>query len=385
MAIKKYENSYNLFGATLENNAFNADGTTTPANYRVASDFMADMLSAGEYTINATGSDGGVVVYVYDSTQTIINDLCYKSWQNLPFTFSLDQSAYVRFGFRHADNSTILPSSVTNVMLNLGSSALPYEPYGKAWHTVPYRKYGTETETLTTLPKTIIGDGQNVAAYTIKGNMTNTAACGDKTANLYFKKVANASLDGAGSIISNTSFDCYVAQVEANKQYIGTGYVYAFFANNPSIGSASYNGQRVVASVTNGFTAPIDGYIAARHNTGVTDAMLAEGSTVLPYEPYGYKVALSLNNTAYLMYITEPLRKSLDGSNLYDIIESNGTLTRRVDENGDALATPTTEQITVPTLPTTGAAESFDVQTTLKPSEVELTYTGWHEHSDTKF
>ena len=30
-------------------------------------------------------------------------------------------------------------------------------------------------------------------------------------------------------------------------------------------------------------------------------------------------------------------------------------------------------------------AEQFDVDTTLKPSEVDLTYHGWHEHSDTKF
>ena len=60
--------------------------------------------------------------------------------------------------------------------------------------------------------------------------------------------------------------------------------------------------------------------------------------------------------------------------------ESNGTLTRRVDANGDALATPTTEQVTVPTLTTTGTAEQFNVLTTLAPSEVSLTYHGWHEH-----
>ena len=40
-----------------------------------------------------------------------------------------------------------------------------------SWVTVPYRKYETATDTITSLPKTIIGDGQNISAYTIKGNM----------------------------------------------------------------------------------------------------------------------------------------------------------------------------------------------------------------------
>ena len=44
-----------------------------------------------------------------------------------------------------------------------------------------------------------------------------------------------------------------------------------------------------------------------------------------------------------------------------------------------------TESFTAPTIPTTGTAENFDVATTLKPSEVTLTYHGWHEHEDTEF
>ena len=63
------------------------------------------------------------------------------------------------------------------------------------------------------------------------------------------------------------------------------------------------------------------------------------------------------------------------------------------------LATPTTGIVNEPirkigdyadsvsgaNLPTTGTAEQFDVDTTLKPSEVSLTYHGWHEHQDTVF
>ena len=36
------------------------------------------------------------------------------------------------------------------------------------------------------------------------------------------------------------------------------------------------------------------------------------------------------------------------------------------------------DSVSVSNLPTTGTAEQFDVDTTLKPSEVDLTYHGWH-------
>ena len=48
-------------------------------------------------------------------------------------------------------------------------------------------------------------------------------------------------------------------------------------------------------------------------------------------------------------------------------------------------ATPTTESFTAPSIPTSGTAQSFDVSTSLKPSEVSLTYHGWHDHTDTKY
>lgn len=33
----------------------------------------------------------------------------------------------------------------------------------------------------------------------------------------------------------------------------------------------------------------------------------------------------------------------------------------------------------------TNDVKEFDVGTALKPSEVDMTYHGWHEHDDTKF
>ena len=48
------------------------------------------------------------------------------------------------------------------------------------------------------------------------------------------------------------------------------------------------------------------------------------------------------------------------------------------------LATPTTETVTAPTIPTTGGTATIDVDTTVKPSEISLTYHGWHSHEPLK-
>ena len=47
-------------------------------------------------------------------------------------------------------------------------------------------------------------------------------------------------------------------------------------------------------------------------------------------------------------------------------------------------ATPTTETVTASTIPTTGGEAVIDVDTTVKPSELDLTYHGWHTHEPLK-
>ena len=272
-----------------------------------------------------------------------------------------------------------------------------------------YREYGTDTDTITSLPKTIIGDGTALSAWSMKGNMQQSGTptpstpiypteVGEKTANLFDKNnetgiTNNTYINQQGSLISNNSY--YLSAPIAVKE--NTAYTWQFGGNishtAPTTGFYdSADNLLSVASHTSGynysFTTPTNcAYVRQSvYQYGKNEAMLSETPNVIPYEPYGqYKIPISFNQTTYNIYISEPLRKSLDGSNVYDTIESNGTLTRRVDANGDALATPTTEQVTVPTLTTTGTPEQFNVLTTLAPSEVSLTYHGWHEHQDTKF
>lgn len=104
-----------------------------------------------------------------------------------------------------------------------------------------------------------------------------------------------------------------------------------------------------------------------------TYIMLNSGSTPLPFEPFGFKIPILSGDTITNIYLDNPLRKSLDGTAV-DELSSNGKLTQRVDTDGSVLSTPIISYIDAPTIPTTDGLNIFDIDTTLKPSEVYLKY-----------
>lgn len=266
-----------------------------------------------------------------------------------------------------------------------------------------YGIYKAAQDIITSLPATIIGNGSNVSPWTIKGNMTVSAACGDKTANLFDYKSVYASyinINGDIATMANNitawnsvsqewvgktiTISCYVKSIDAS--YIRVqGQVDGAYIT----GNAINSGQTGYTEITITPVSTSDRwritYGSETVNVVINQVMVEESSTRTAYQPYGYKIPILCGETTNTIYISEPLRKALDGSGLYDTIESSGVLTRRVDSSGDALATPTTEQIAVPTISTTAGAQTFTIDTTLKPSEVDLTYTGWHMYDDKKY
>jgi len=247
---------------------------------------------------------------------------------------------------------------------------------------------GTDTDTLSQLPTTIYPNDTSVTVG-IKGNTTQSGTptpsnpvdvngTGERTAQLFEDKIANCSIDANGYLISNSSFDMYIAKIEQGVTYTASASITGgFFTSKPVIGSRSYNGQRM-AFAAQTFTAPITGYVTFRVNSGATMPMLNVGETSLPVEPYGYKIPILINGNTTNIYIGEnPLRKSLDGT-AYDTLDADGTLTQRVDSDGSVLATPVVTQITMPTFTVTAGENSFDVDTTVAPSEVTAGFSGWH-------
>ena len=369
-----------------------------------------------------------------------------------------------------------------------------------------YREYGTDTDTFTTLPHEVIGDGQSNLTWSMDGNMQVSGTptpqnpitpqeCGEKTANLF-------DCNRTTGIIDNSYINKNTSAISTDNQYyisypipleVGETYTWRFNDNSGDAHSAPtvgfYDSNDTLISVAShastiryfSFTVPNNcAYIRAsvyKLKSAPTQAMLNVGSEPLDYEPYGYKIPISFGQGNYISYLAEPIRAKATA----DVMASTGTVTRaykkvildsstyieaynaswgtafsvaiaNVSSGGEyasidaicshypittrnniyrnnvngiscsgstntvvmndvdcstvqafkdfivaqynngtpitiviAVATPTTETFTAPTIPTSGSPQSFDVGTTLKPSEVSLTYHGWHEHSDTKY
>ena len=420
----------------------------------------------------------------------------YKDFESdnvLVLTFETDFT--IGFIFRGSGRAVM-----SEIMLNTGSTPQPYEPYGDSFKDWFYREYGTETETFTTLPKTIIGDGQPISSWSMDGNMQvngtptpqnpiTPAETGDKTANLYNTvdtSWTNGYLDNEGQIVSSSisHFTTNFTEVEENTTYTWSGTITESSSSSNNV--YYYDGSKNWISKANAgvvsprtFTTPSNcRYIRFQVTRGVSatsDWLLNKGNEVISYEPYGYKIPILSNGNTYPIYLSEPIRKY---GTYVDDCQSTGITTRKVYKlviagnegwtlsqvsgnvdttrfylnlsvlgataaclcnyltydggnadtphirigntehnqlliyvpssiattttelatwlqglynNGNPLTvwyplgTSTTESFTAPTLPTSGSSQTFDVDTTLKPSEVSLTYHGWHDHTDTKY
>lgn len=360
-----------------------------------------------------------------------------------------------------------------------------------AWVPTTYRKYGTETDTITSLPAQIIGDGQPITSCQISGNTVqngtptpeapvDVVGCGVRTGNLFDKTTV---IIGKRVVANGESID----ENKAHSDYIDLSGINAISVSSDMGESTNiyfYSSKTNTAdSYVRGRTASVpQGAKYCRVNMSVDDIntfMLNAGSTAMPYEPYGYKLPLTVNGTEYPIYLgqvqttrrikklvltgeenwsgsdTSPTKQlTLDGYALIqaincacthytaainvragDVIPYNsccfylsppynvfflkgsesseypktiaGFKSYLADQYAAGtpvtvwyvLATPETGIVNEPLhkignyadtvsatyIPTTGTAENFDVGTTLKPSEVQLTYHGWHEHADTKY
>ena len=363
------------------------------------------------------------------------------------------------------------------------------------WVDIPYRKYESASDTITTLPKTIIADGQSASAI-IKGNLSQSGTptpaspiypteTGDKTANLFDMNatdttkgyVSDKYLNYLGEEVSNAQ--AAISEYIPVAQLMQYTLVYGSSLSAPSvcfydsdyqyISGVRYNALiTVTVSAPNGAKYLRLSFYKSQSNT----VMLNEGSTALPYEPFGIKIPIlsgGQTTNVYLgevqstrnikkMVLTSSTNVNWQKSSLRNyswyfgpetiglkgntpFLCSHGATVTSVNEfvygtvycdntvnlgifpstlttandvkawldeqnaNGtpviiwNVLTTPTTttlnepirkignysDSVSVTGLPTTGTAEQFDIDTTLKPSEVDLTYHGWHEHSDEKY
>jgi len=374
-----------------------------------------------------------------------------------------------------------------------------------SWVPASFHKYGTETDTITTLPATVIGDGTPISSYVIKGNMEQSGTptpenpivpigCGERTENFCDENNINqgyyAYADGQYSNLYTWVNTGYIA-IKGNTEY--TAKFKTIYDASRWYGFVWYDNDKQYISTTNTQANPFGCELTATspanaafcvfnicsqnvtdglNPSGVIYFMLTEGSTALPYEPYGYKLPVTLGNTTTNIYLGEVQserrikklvltgEETIDTSGMYytttvsiptndrtnfvcshfqtaaydgsisiNSMRFSQSLTSKYDTaifnydsgSGGAenfktylaaqyaagtpvtvwyvLETPETVVVNEPickigdyvdsvsgtNLATSGTAQEFDVGTTLKPSELDLTYHGWHEHDDTKY
>lgn len=284
-----------------------SNGSLFDSNARLRSnDFI--QLAAGTYTISGAYN---FAVRVYDTSKNYIAEQSSSAWSrdNLSFTIS---DSFIKIVVANYDTNTYIPLNA-QVMLNSGSTALPYEPYG---YKIPILSNSTttpiylgEVETTRAIKKLVFDGTENWQAV---------------SGFFYLGSISPDYLRAR----DNITYVCTHYTV-----YPQTGFDVNVPNKNIALGSDASN-QRVyvkdddVADVT-----AFKAYLAAQYANGT---------------PVTVWYVLATPETAV---VNEPLMKI----------------------GGYA------DEVSGITIPTIAGADSFDVLTTLKPSEVSLSYTGWHD------
>ena len=303
---------YRIYGQTSRN-LF--DGELAQGYYNVTAGSSNDLISS---TLRVAGtsfipvSTGDTITVTYESTIGITKYLLYYynnnkeiikavGWYINGSTFTIPNNAsFIRviWGAKEVWSSeygyiTLLISDISNIMLNAGSTPLPYEPYGESVGDRTGNLF--DYSTITTGYRIYWSDG---------------GAYADKTAIMsdYISVIT-----GAYSINHPVGIICY----DSDKNYIGMRY------NN------SYQKGHHVAAITS-FTITDEcryirmlTYANELYPASITEnTMLNTGSTALPYEPYGYKVPVTVSNGTDTLttpiYLPEQIKKVGDEAEYID-------------------------------------------------------------------
>ena len=220
--------------------------------------------------------------------------------------------------------------------------------------------------------------------YRIYGNTVSGESVGDRTGNLFDINSPNITkhhyYDTNGIKQQNWNHDC--------SEYIhcksGVTYTLSFYSKNLYYGVFInlWNSQKQFVSnlVDSGtitvqditlsyvFTPNQDGYITFNflYDLGyMEDIMLVEGSAPLPYEPYGYRVPVTVTNgtdtQTINLYLPDQIRKVGDEAEYIDFMEQK-----------QHFADGTSVDVTLPALPTLPGTNVLSVETEVQPSSVEI-------------
>lgn len=320
----------NLFNGELQNGYWNTLETLAQTSSAAFRSFKI-FLPAGTYTITFA-TNVNIVRLIADGaiTQNIGNNLT-------EYTFTTQTNDDVGFSFRITGTSPV-PWDNSDIMLNIGSVAIPYEPYG---YRVPVTIEGKN------LFNNIWEQG-NIRADNGQKEASNTMICSDYFPVEYDKTYS----------ISRTISEGYnnVRGYDASKNYIGGGTTVCS-VNNPFVNADAKKG---IFKITNSLVA----FIKFNHYSNNLNMkyMIVEGdytnTPIPPYEPY-------LEPTTTNLYLPEQIKMVGNEVEYMDFKEQK-----------QYFVDGTTADVTLPALPTLSGTNTLSVGTTVQPSKVYLKYKG---------
>lgn len=215
--------------------------------------------------------------------------------------------------------------------------------------------------------------------YRIYGNTVNGEGVGDRTANLFDGIVTNEIIQNDGGTSSNNSWRCsdfirsdstsITLSWESNSGYFQAKVAYyssdKTFISLEDVGKNNTFQKSFV--LPSGASVIRFAYSVAVGENPVNreNIMLNSGSTALPYEPYGYRVPVTVNDIITNIYLDEPLAKSGNNADYIDY----ATQKRR---NSDG----TESSVTLPEISTLAGTNMLSVGTEVQPSNVYIKYEG---------
>ena len=357
MNFRRYHESKNLFdkdNTTIYNAYIGNDGRWITISDGSKSIKMP-VDSSTQYTLSI--SEPNTVFRIYETSNSnpepsargLNLSEIVRSTNISQYTFTTSSDTkYIVF---QASGSTI-NSWFNSLMLNTGSTALPYEPYSsEVWHDIPYYIRKTDTDTFTTLPADIYADGTN-ATVNLKGNMVQTGTpspttpiqpqeTGERTGNLMPYATAQTitnngvtfASDGQGryhiygkavdnTAIAKFSIPAFTTPISVGNGGSGTLSFFNTRGRSTGIRVIFYNGNTmidgwnmtIVNRTHNTYNTLGDKYVDAIQfeiGTGfdvdmyISPEFTNDGEYPSEYEPYGYKLPISSNSVTTNVYLGE--------------------------------------------------------------------------------
>lgn len=251
-----------------------------------------------------------------------------------------------------------------------------------AFASTKYSIYKSAQDIITSFPATVIADGQSASAV-IKGNLQQsgtptpsspiyTSECGDLATDKYIIPILS------GGITTNVDLSI-TSSTRQVKKLVLTG---------------SETSWRITGTGRLAVEIPVDGilgqlcYCSHYKGTNVTSlSNLNNGECEVGTLNTSNNQEFALYDTSHTsvadfkIFLSEQLAASTPVTVWYVLATPQTTTLneplRKISTYADT--------VSVSGIPTTSGSASFNVDTTLKPSEVDLTYNGWHMYADKKY